>query len=48
MSFKKGDQLIIIDDDDKDRWFARAKHSGHKGYVPSSYIAILGSLDAEE
>ena len=48
MSFKKGDQLIITDDDDRDWWFARAKHSDQEGYVPTSYIAMLGSLAAEE
>ena len=48
MSFKKGDELFIINNDDKDWWFARAKSSGQEGCVPSSYVAELKSLDAEE
>ena len=48
MSFKKGDKLFIINNDDKDWWFARAKGSGQEGYVPSSYVAEVESLDAEE
>ena len=48
MSFKKGDQLFITDDDNKDWWFAKAKHSDQKGFVPSSYVAKFESLDAEE
>ena len=48
MSFKKGDHLLIIDDNDKDWWFARVKHSGQEGSIPSSYVAKFGSLDVEE
>ena len=48
MSFKKGDQLFIINDDNKDWWFARAKHSDQKGRVPSSYVVKISSLDVEE
>ena len=48
MSFKKGDELFIINSDNKDWWFARAKNSGQEGCVPSSYVAQLKSLDAEE
>ena len=48
MSFSKGDKLYIINDDDKDWWFARAKGSGQEGCVPSSYVAESNSLEAEE
>ena len=48
MSFKKGDELFIINNDDKDWWFAKAKNSGQEGCVLSSYVAEFKSLDAEE
>ena len=48
MSFSKGDKLYIINNDDKDWWFARAKSSGQEGRVPSSYVAEFKTLDAEE
>ena len=48
MSFNKGDKLYIINNDDKDWWFARAKSSGQEGCVLSSYVAESNSLEAEE
>ena len=48
MSFNKGDKLFIINNDDEDWWFARAKSSGQEGCVPRSYVAEFKSLDAEE
>ena len=48
MSFNKGDKLYIINNDDKDWWFARAKSSGQEGCVPSSYVAAFNSLEAKE
>ena len=47
MSFKRGDQLLIINTDNQDWWFARAKHSGQEGSVPSNYIT-KSPLDMEE
>lgn len=47
MSFKRGDQFYIINNDDNDWWFARAKHSGQEGCVPNNYIT-RSPLDAEE
>ena len=49
MSFKKGDKFFITDDDmDDDWWFATAKRSGQEGSIPRNYVAMFGSLDAEE
>jgi len=48
LSFKKGDLLYIINTDEGDWWFARSKHSGQEGYIPSNYVAEFKSLDAEE
>ena len=48
LSFKKGDLLYILNSDDEDWWFARAKHSGQEGYVPSNYVGEYNSeLDIE-
>ena len=48
LSFKRGDLLHILNTDDEDWWFARAKHSGQEGYIPSNYIGEYNSeLDIE-
>ena len=48
LSIKRGDLLYIMNSDDEDWWFARAKHSGQEGYVPSNYVAECKSeLDTE-
>ena len=47
LSFKKGDLLYILNTDDGDWWFARAKHSGQKGYIPSNYVGEYNTLDGE-
>ena len=48
LGFKKGDLLYIIDTNEGDWWFARVKHSGHEGYIPSNFVAEVNSLEAEE
>ena len=48
LGFKKGDSLYILDMDDRDWWFAKAKHTGQEGYIPSNYVAEFNSLEAEE
>lgn len=48
MSFKRGDQLYIINKNDgEDWWFAKAKYSGQEGCVPNNYIT-KSHLDTEE
>ena len=47
-SFKKGDLVYILNTDEEDWWFARAKHSGQEGYIPSNYVAeFKNQLDTE-
>ena len=41
LNFKKGDLLYVIDTNDGDWWFARAKQSGQEGYVPSNFVVEL-------
>ena len=54
LSFKKGDLLYIIstdeddDDVDDDWWYARSKHTGQEGYIPSNHVVEFESqLDTE-
>merc|ERR1719431_2509423 len=47
LSFKKGEHLIIIDDNQGDWWYARSKSTSREGYIPSNYIAKLQSIEAE-
>ena len=39
LSFKKSEQLLIIDNTEEDWWFARSLATGKKGYIPSNYVA---------
>ena len=45
LGFTEGDLLYILNKDDKDWWFAKAKHSGQEGYIPSNYVAEYESPD---
>jgi hypothetical protein len=47
LSFKKGEQLIILNDQQGDWWFAQSKTTKQKGYIPSNYVAKLESIEAE-
>ena len=47
MSFKKGDLLYIINKDEGDWWFAKAKGTGQEGYIPSNYVARKSPEDAK-
>ena len=47
LSFKKEDLLYILNTDDEDWWFARAKHLGQEGYIPSNYVGEYNTLDGE-
>lgn len=47
LSFKKGNQLEILNDTQGDWWFARSLVTGQEGYIPSNYIAKSKSLESE-
>ncbi|XP_044762524.1 tyrosine-protein kinase Src42A-like [Coccinella septempunctata] len=47
LEFKKGEYLEILNDKLKDWWLARSKNTKKKGYIPSNYVAMLKSLEAE-
>lgn len=47
LSFKKGNQLEILNDTQGDWWFARSLVTGLQGYIPSNYIAKSKSLESE-
>ena len=48
LSFKKGDLFYMLNTVEGDWWFARAKHSGQKGYIPNNFVAKANTLEAEE
>lgn len=47
LSFKKGNQLEILNDTQGDWWFARSLVTGQEGFIPSNYIAKSKSLESE-
>lgn len=47
LSFRKGEQLEILNDTQGDWWLARSKKSRQEGYIPSNYVARLRSIEAE-
>ena len=48
LSFKKGERLEILNDQDGDWWQARSVDTGREGYIPSNYVAEFRSIQAEE
>jgi hypothetical protein len=42
-----GEHLEIINDTQGDWWFARSKATKQEGYIPSNYVAMLKSIEAE-
>lgn len=48
LSFRKGERLEILNDQDGDWWQARSLDSGREGYIPSNYVAEYKTIQAEE
>lgn len=48
LTFKKGDTLQMLNDQDGDWWMARSLVTGATGYIPSNYVAPQESMQAEE
>ncbi|KAA0188081.1 Tyrosine-protein kinase [Fasciolopsis buskii] len=48
VSLEKGDRVAILNDNDPDWWFVEHQTTGNKGYVPTSYIALQGSVEVED
>ena len=48
LSFKKGDHLEIINNQDGDWWQARSLKTMREGYIPSNYVAEHRTIQAEE
>lgn len=38
LCFRKGDEIFIINTEERDRWFALHKHTEKKGYIKRVYI----------
>ena len=47
LTFKKGDQLRVLNQSDGDWWQAQLL-TGRKGFIPSNYVAKVQSIQAEE
>lgn len=48
LSFRKGEQLQILNNQDGDWWQARSLQTGREGYIPSNYVAEYKTIQAEE
>nr|XP_018672695.1 proto-oncogene tyrosine-protein kinase Src-like isoform X1 [Ciona intestinalis] len=48
LSFKKGEQLFILNSTEGDWWEARSLVTQHTGYIPSNYVAPANSVQCEE
>ena len=49
LSFTKGEILEVNNEDlGNDWWRARSRNSGKEGFVPSNYLALQQTLEAEE
>ena len=48
LSFRKGERLEIINNQDGDWWQARSLSTMREGYIPSNYVAEYKTIQAEE
>lgn len=48
LSFKKGEQLQVVNNQDGDWWQATSLVTRQSGYIPSNYVAPQASVQAEE
>lgn len=48
LSFKKGEILEIINNQDGDWWQARSLSTKREGFIPSNYVAQYKTIQAEE
>ena len=47
LSFRKGENLEILNDTQGDWWYAKSRTTRKEGYIPSNYVAKLKSLESE-
>lgn len=47
LSFRKGEHLEILDDSQCEWLLARSKSTNQEGYIPSSFVANLKSVEAD-
>jgi len=48
LNFKKGDNLVVLNQSDGDWWQAQLVSTGRKGFIPSNYVAKLQTINAED
>ena len=47
LSFRKGEHLEILNNQDDDWWQARSLLTGREGYIPSNYVTTNKTIPAE-
>lgn len=47
LTFRKGDYLEVIEKRQQGWWIARKLGTAIEGYIPSNYVALLRSIEAE-
>ncbi|KAG7460755.1 hypothetical protein MATL_G00202130 [Megalops atlanticus] len=47
LGFKKGDKLKVLEEDG-DWWYAKSLDTGEEGYIPSTYVARMDTMDAQK
>jgi hypothetical protein len=48
LSFRKGERLEVLNDQDGDWWQARSLDTGLEGYIPNNYVAEYKTIKAED
>ncbi|KAL3308315.1 hypothetical protein Ciccas_013155 [Cichlidogyrus casuarinus] len=48
IDLRKNDRVFILNQNDSDWWFVQNIRDSRKGFIPSSYVAAVGSLEAED
>lgn len=48
LTFRKGERLQVIDNNDGDWWLAKSLVTHKEGYIPSNYVAPEQSVNAQE
>ena len=48
LSLTKGDEIIIVNNQDNRWWKARCASSGREGFIPSNYVAPIVNIRSRE
>ena len=48
LSFRKGDEMELVDDQSDESWWLARHADGSEGYVPSNYVALQDTIESQE